>query len=95
MAFERSATSSSVESRLGCEPRPPARLLAKLLLGLIAGYRAVLAPFLGGFCRFVPSCSVYADEAVRRYGAGKGLRLALLRLSRCHPFHRGGLDPVP
>jgi putative membrane protein insertion efficiency factor len=95
MAFERSATNSSVESRVGSGAHPPARLGARLLLALIAGYRLALAPFLGGFCRFVPSCSVYAEEAVRRHGAVRGLRLAALRLSRCHPFHRGGLDPVP
>jgi putative membrane protein insertion efficiency factor len=70
-------------------------LPSRLLLALIAFYRGVLAPFLGGFCRFVPSCSAYAEQAVREYGAGKGSRLAAQRLLRCHPFHRGGYDPVP
>ncbi|HEY7514037.1 MAG TPA: membrane protein insertion efficiency factor YidD [Vicinamibacteria bacterium] len=55
----------------------------------------MLSPLLGGFCRFVPSCSAYAQEALQRHGAARGLRLTLLRLLRCHPFHAGGHDPVP
>ena len=66
-----------------------------LLLLLIDAYRATLAPLVGGYCRFVPSCSVYAEEAIRRHGAAQGARLALLRILRCHPFHSGGFDPVP
>jgi putative membrane protein insertion efficiency factor len=58
-------------------------------------YRVTLAPLIGGFCRFVPSCSLYAEEAIRRHGAAVGTRLAARRLLRCHPFHRGGFDPVP
>ena len=70
-------------------------MAARALLLLIEVYRVTLAPLVGGFCRFVPSCSVYAEEAVRRHGAVRGARLALHRLLRCHPFHPGGLDPVP
>lgn len=66
-----------------------------LLLLLIDAYRATAAPLVGGYCRFVPSCSVYAEEAIRRHGAAQGARLALLRILRCHPFHSGGFDPVP
>jgi uncharacterized protein len=55
----------------------------------------VLSPMLGGHCRFVPSCSHYADEALENHGAIAGLRLTVRRLSRCHPFHPGGIDPVP
>jgi putative membrane protein insertion efficiency factor len=73
-------------------PPPPA---ARALLLAIDAYRALLAPLVGGYCRFVPSCSIYAAEAVRRHGAGRGSGLALRRLSRCHPFHHGGYDPVP
>jgi uncharacterized protein len=68
--------------------------MARALLALIELYRLTLAPIVGGHCRFVPSCSQYADEAIRRYGARTGAAMALRRLSRCHPFHRGGYDPV-
>jgi putative membrane protein insertion efficiency factor len=66
-------------------------------LGLLAveAYRVTLSPLLGGYCRFFPSCSVYASEAIRRHGLKKGCGLALKRLLRCHPFHPGGFDPVP
>ena len=75
----------------GARPRPAARAL----LLAIDAYRALLAPLVGGYCRFVPSCSVYAAEAVQRHGARRGSGLALRRLLRCHPFHPGGFDPVP
>ncbi len=65
------------------------------LIGLILGYRAVVAPLLVGTCRFTPSCSHYAEEAVRRFGPLRGGRLAVARLLRCHPFGVGGWDPVP
>jgi len=86
----------STESASGSsspEPRPgPA---AQVLILLVEAYRLILSPLLGGFCRFSPSCSVYAQEALRRHGAVRGIRLTLLRLLRCHPFHAGGPDPVP
>lgn len=68
---------------------------ARALLLAIEAYRVTLSPLLGGFCRFQPSCSAYAAEAVRRHGARRGSLLALRRLLRCQPFHRGGFDPVP
>ena len=68
---------------------------ARLLLLRVEAYRVLLSPLLGGHCRFWPSCSVYAEEAIRRHGARRGARLALARLLRCQPFHRGGIDPVP
>ncbi|NJK59909.1 MAG: membrane protein insertion efficiency factor YidD [Oscillatoriales cyanobacterium SM2_1_8] len=66
-----------------------------LLLGMIAAYRVLLSPLLGPKCRFYPTCSQYAQEAIQKFGAGAGLGLALRRLSRCHPGHPGGYDPVP
>ncbi len=69
--------------------------MARLFLLLIDAYRVTLSPLVGGYCRFVPSCSVYAEEAIRRHGAWRGARLAAARLLRCHPFRPGGFDPVP
>ena len=66
-----------------------------MLAGLIRGYQRLVSPVLPPSCRFHPSCSQYALEAVTRYGALKGSWLATRRLVRCHPFHPGGFDPVP
>jgi uncharacterized protein len=66
-----------------------------LLVGLLTFYRRFISPLLGARCRFYPSCSAYALEAVQVHGALKGSWLAVRRLSRCHPFHAGGIDPVP
>ena len=62
---------------------------------LIVGYQHLLSPRLGRNCRFIPSCSQYALEAIRRYGVFKGSWLGLRRLGRCHPFSPPGLDPLP
>ena len=67
----------------------------RFLLGLIHFYRACISPLFPACCRFTPTCSQYALEAVQKYGALKGGYLALRRILRCHPFHRGGYDPVP
>ncbi|MGD8785349.1 MAG: membrane protein insertion efficiency factor YidD [Thioalkalispiraceae bacterium] len=66
-----------------------------ILITLIKVYRFTLSPFVGQHCRFTPTCSQYAIEAVERYGSLKGSWLAVKRLSKCHPFHTGGWDPVP
>jgi putative membrane protein insertion efficiency factor len=66
-----------------------------LLLALIRGYQYALRPMLGANCRFAPSCSDYAREAIVRHGALRGVWLALRRVLRCHPYHPGGYDPVP
>ena len=58
-------------------------------------YQLVLSPFLGGQCRFYPSCSAYTREAIAKYGLLKGIALGGKRLLRCHPFHPGGVDQVP
>ena len=64
-------------------------------LFLIRVYKATLSPLLGTRCRFYPSCSEYTYEAIVKYGVLKGTALGVRRLLRCHPFHDGGLDPVP
>ncbi|MEN2992435.1 MAG: membrane protein insertion efficiency factor YidD [Bacteroidia bacterium] len=66
-----------------------------LLIGLIWMYQRFLSPLLPPSCRYVPTCSEYAKEALRRYGLWKGLWLALRRFSRCHPWGGSGYDPVP
>ncbi|TVS12493.1 MAG: membrane protein insertion efficiency factor YidD [Wenzhouxiangella sp.] len=66
-----------------------------LLLALIRAYRYLLSPWIGGHCRFTPTCSVYAMQAIEMYGAGRGSWLAVRRLLRCHPLCHGGHDPVP
>jgi putative membrane protein insertion efficiency factor len=70
-------------------------VLARLLLALIRVYQRLLSPLLGGHCRFHPTCSVYAAEAIAAHGAGRGSWLAIRRIARCHPWNPGGVDPVP
>jgi uncharacterized protein len=64
------------------------------LIGLIRAYRLLISPLLPPACRFTPTCSAYAMEAIGKYGALRGSYMGLRRLLRCHPFHPGGYDPV-
>ena len=66
-----------------------------VFLALIRAYQYALRPMLGSNCRFYPSCSDYAREAIERHGAWRGLWLAVRRVGKCHPYHPGGFDPVP
>jgi putative membrane protein insertion efficiency factor len=68
---------------------------AAVLVALIRGYQLLVRPLCPPSCRFAPSCSEYAREAVERHGATRGGLLALRRVARCHPWHPGGWDPVP
>lgn len=70
-------------------------MIARLLIGLVKAYRLFLSPWLGSSCRFEPTCSVYALQALQRFGAAKGSYLMLHRIGRCHPWCDGGLDPIP
>lgn len=69
--------------------------MKKALLALIRLYQLTFSSFMGGECRFHPTCSAYAAEAVDKFGAGRGMALAFLRICRCHPWGGGGHDPVP
>lgn len=71
------------------------RLPARAVVGLIHGYRMLISPWLGPACRFHPTCSQYAQEAVVVHGVLRGGWLSLRRLMRCHPLHPGGVDLVP
>ncbi len=69
--------------------------MKRLLIGFIRGYKLLISPLLPAACRFHPTCSVYAIEAIERFGIFRGGWLAVRRILRCHPFHPGGYDPVP
>jgi hypothetical protein len=68
---------------------------SRALAGILGAYKRYVSPLLPAACRFTPSCSEYAREAITRHGVFRGLALAARRLARCHPFHAGGSDPVP
>ncbi len=70
-------------------------MIGRGLIALIKAYQVLLSPFIGGQCRFYPTCSRYAEGCINNHGPLKGSVLALKRLSKCHPFHPGGIDCVP
>jgi putative membrane protein insertion efficiency factor len=69
--------------------------MKSVLIALVKGYRYLLSPWWGSQCRFTPTCSLFAIEALERHGAWHGTWLAMRRVSRCHPWRAGGYDPVP
>ena len=69
--------------------------LARLVVALLRAYKNLLSPLLPAACRFHPTCSAYASDAIVKFGVGRGLVLGARRIARCHPFHAGGFDPVP
>jgi uncharacterized protein len=71
------------------------KFIQTCLIAMIRCYRAVISGLLGHCCRFEPSCSIYAMEAIKTHGCLKGCRFAMWRVLRCHPWHPGGVDPVP
>jgi len=71
------------------------RPLKRAFLGIIRLYKKTLSPLIGTHCRYYPTCADYTSQAIEKYGIARGVRLGVLRLLRCHPFHAGGLDPVP
>jgi uncharacterized protein len=72
----------------------PIKLPRTIAIGLIRTYKLVISPLLPSACRFHPTCSEYMKDAIEKHGVLKGVGLGLRRLSRCHPFHQGGFDPV-
>ncbi|KGO98083.1 hypothetical protein N791_05245 [Lysobacter defluvii IMMIB APB-9 = DSM 18482] len=76
-------------------PGPGSAVIDRVLIALLKGYKRAVSPLLGPRCRFHPSCSTYAMQAIARFGAVRGGWLAAKRIARCHPLHPGGNDPVP
>ncbi len=70
-------------------------ILKQVILGLIRGYRILISPLFPSHCRYQPTCSAYALEAIEQFGPWQGSWMAMRRVLRCHPFHPGGYDPVP
>jgi putative membrane protein insertion efficiency factor len=91
----RSAAIALAEGLPGAPSGGEASLPVRVVVGLLAGYKRFVSPLLPPACRFQPTCSEFAREAVRRHGLRRGGALSLRRLMRCHPFHPGGHDPVP
>lgn len=87
--------SGAARTRAGYNRGMVSRAFGMFLLALIHAYRAVLGPLMGGQCRYDPTCSAYGLEAIREHGPWRGGWLTIKRIARCHPFVKGGFDPVP
>ena len=92
---DRPAVAAAPPAAAPRRAHPLARLGAGVLIFLVRGYQVVLSPLLPPACRYYPSCSQYAIEALEKHGALRGGWLAARRIARCHPFRPGGYDPVP
>ncbi len=76
-------------------PKRGSALVQKVAIGLIRGYQILISPFFGAKCRYLPSCSEYAKEAIHRHGPLRGALIAVKRILRCHPWGGSGYDPIP
>ena len=94
MSARQDGRAESAAHRIPAPGKGPA-VITRVLMAAVAGYRRFISPLLPPRCRFEPSCSAYALEALRVHGTARGLWLAIARIARCHPFHPGGYDPVP
>jgi uncharacterized protein len=85
----------SRRSHISCENLEASVGMARLVMRLIVMYQRFMSPLLGSVCRYEPTCSEYTRQAVEKYGATRGTWMGVRRVARCHPFHKGGYDPVP
>jgi putative membrane protein insertion efficiency factor len=95
MSANRDDRTDPVAGEVLSGPSAGPTVLTRALMAAVTGYRRFISPLLPPRCRFEPSCSAYALEALREHGAARGLWLATARIARCHPFNPGGYDPVP
>jgi len=95
MSANRADRSDPAAGQYPSVPEKSPTVVTRALMAGVTGYRRFISPLLPPRCRFEPSCSAYALEALRVHGAARGLWLAVARIARCHPFHPGGYDPVP
>jgi putative membrane protein insertion efficiency factor len=95
MSANRDSRTSPAARSVPSDPEKGPTAIARTLMAAVTGYRRFISPLLPPRCRFEPSCSAYALEALRVHGAARGLWLAVARIARCHPFNPGGYDPVP
>ena len=94
MSARQDGRTESAAQAIAVTGKGPA-VVTRALMAVVIGYRRFISPLLPPRCRFEPSCSAYALEALRVHGAARGLWLAMARIARCHPFNPGGYDPVP